>query len=151
MVAAGWYLTGVIGFDDFEPMPVESFSFVNPMGNSIQYLMTFTGAAINFGIAAVGGVITGAFLMAKARGEFHLESFTAADDFLRHISGGALMGTGGILALGCTIGQGVTGMSTLALGSLIALLSIILGGVWGLKSIEEGSVAAGLKAVFARG
>ncbi|NQV56769.1 MAG: YeeE/YedE family protein [Rhodospirillales bacterium] len=150
VVAAAWYVTGVIGFDEFEPTQLESFSFVNPSGNSIQYLMTFTGATINFGIATVGGVITGAFLMAKMRGEFHIESFTAADDFLRHISGAALMGTGGIMALGCTIGQGITGMSTLALGSLIALASIILGGVWGLKSIEEGGAVAGLKAIFAR-
>ncbi|MAF49414.1 MAG: YeeE/YedE family protein [Rhodospirillales bacterium] len=150
LVPAAWYLTGVIGYDDFEPTQLESFSFVSPSGNSIQYLMTFTGATINFGIAIVGGVISGSFLMAKARGEFRVESFTTADDFLRHIIGGAMMGSGGIVALGCTIGQGITGMSTLALGSLIALLSIIAGAVWGLRFIEEGSVLGGLKAVFAR-
>ena len=61
------------------------------------------------------------------------------------------MGTGGILAMGCTIGQGITGMSTLALNSVIALTSIIAGGVWGTKYLEEGSLGTALKAMFARG
>ncbi len=150
LVTAGWYLTGVIGQDDFEPTPLITFTFISPTAESIQFLMTYTGATINFGIAAVGGVIVGSFLMSKIKGEFHLESFTTADDFVRHIIGAAMMGVGGILALGCTVGQGITGMSTLALGSVIALLSIIFGGVWGLKFLEEGSVFNGLKAVFAK-
>jgi uncharacterized membrane protein YedE/YeeE len=70
---------------------------------------------------------------------------------LRHIVGGALMGTGGVLAMGCTIGQGITGMSTLALGSLIALLSIVAGGVYGMKYLEEGSFGGALRAILARG
>jgi hypothetical protein len=60
------------------------------------------------------------------------------------------MGTGGVLALGCTIGQGVSGMSTLALGSLIALLSIITGGAFGMKFLEEGSVIAACEDIFKR-
>ena len=80
-------------------------------------------------------------------GSFRFESFTSADDMIRHIFGGALMGTGGVLALGCTIGQGITGMSTLALGSLIALLSIIAGGIYGMKYLEEGSLGGAMKAI----
>ena len=151
LVTAGWYATGVIGHDDFEPVPVESVTFVAPVGNAIQYLMTFTGATINFGIAAVGGIIAGSFVMAKATGTFRIESFVDSGDMLRHMLGAALMGTGGVLALGCTIGQGVTGMSTLSLGSVIALLSIIAGGVFGMKYMEEGSVGGALGAMFARG
>ena len=79
---------------------------------------------------------------------FRSESFTTADDFIRHIIGAALMGTGGVLALGCTIGQGITGMSTLAVGSLIALASILVGGVFGLKYLEEDSFSGALKAMF---
>jgi len=150
LVPTGWYITGVLGFDDFEPTPLFSFTFVAPSGESIQYLMTFTGASINFGIAAVGGVIAGSFLMAVATKSFHIEAFSGADDMKSHMFGAILMGIGGVLALGCTIGQGLTGMSTLALGSLIALGSIITGAVWGLKSLEEGSVMAGLKAMLAR-
>lgn len=150
LVPAAWYLTGVVGKDDFDPTPLASFTFVAPTGDTIQYLMTFTGSTINFGIATVGGVIAGAFLMAKSRGEFRIESFTTADDFIRHILGAALMGTGGVIALGCTIGQGITGMSTLALGSLIALLSILVGGVYGLKYLEEDSFIDAFKAILSR-
>jgi uncharacterized membrane protein YedE/YeeE len=151
VVIGGWYITGVIGHDEFEPTRLESVTFVAPVGQSLQYLMTFTGSKINFGIAVVGGVIAGAFLMAKLRGEFRIEAFGGAADMLRHLVGGALMGTGGVLALGCTIGQGITGNSTLALGSLIAILSIIAGGVLGIRYLEEGSLGGAVKAVFARG
>ncbi len=70
---------------------------------------------------------------------------------IRHLIGAALMGTGGILAMGCTIGQGITGMSTLAIGSVIALASIIAGGVYGMRYLEEGSLGGALKAMLARG
>ncbi len=142
LIVLAWLVTGYIGFDEFEPTPVTSLSFVAPVAESLQYLMTFTGAKINFGIAVVGGIILGSFMAAKVAGEFRIESFVNAADMQRHLSGGALMGVGGVLALGCTIGQGVSGMSTLALGSLIALLSIIAGGVFGMKYLEEGSFKA---------
>lgn len=150
LVPIAWYVTGVIGFDEFEPTPLASFTFVAPVGESIQYLMTFTGSTINFGIAVVGGIIFGAFIAAKAGGQFRIEAFTDADDMIRHIIGGAIMGTGGVMALGCTIGQGVTGMSTLAVGSVLALASIVCGGVFGLKYIEEGSFGGAFNAIFAR-
>ena len=70
MVPVGWYITGVVGNDDFEPTPLFSFTFIAPIGETLQYLMTFTGASINFGIASVGGIITGSFLMAVATGTF---------------------------------------------------------------------------------
>jgi uncharacterized membrane protein YedE/YeeE len=151
LIPAAWYVTGVVGRDEFEPTPLSSISFVNPVGESIQYLMTFTGATINFGIAVVGGVIVGSFIAAKSAGEFRIEAFTDGGDMLRHIIGAAIMGVGGILALGCTIGQGLSGMSTLALGSVIALVSIITGGVYGMKYLEEGSFGDALKAMFQRG
>jgi uncharacterized membrane protein YedE/YeeE len=142
LIPAAWYVTGVIGYDDFDPVPLASLTFVSPVGESLQYLMTFTGATINFGISVVGGVILGSFIAAMTVGEFRLEAFSDKDDMARHMVGGALMGTGGIMALGCTIGQGISGMSTLALGSLIALLSIIGGAVLGFRYLEEGSLAA---------
>lgn len=148
---AGWVVTGVLGADDFKPVPLASVTFVAPVGESLQYLMTFTGSTINFGIATVGGVIVGSFLMAVATGTFQIEGFTDRDDFVRHIGGGMLMGAGGVLALGCTIGQGITGMSTLALGSVLAWLSIIAGGYLGVKYLEEGSFSGAVRAVFARG
>lgn len=127
IVPAGWYITGVVGFDDFEPTRLESYTFTGPMADSLMYLMTFTGSTISFSIAAVFGVILGSFIYAAVTGKFKLETFVSRSDMVRHIMGGILMGFGGVLALGCTIGQGITGVSTLALGSLIALVSIIFG------------------------
>lgn len=150
LIPVGWYITGVMGADEFDPTPLFSFTFVAPSAESIQYLMTFTGASINFGIASVGGVIVGSFLMAIATKSFHIEAFSGADDMKSHMGGAIMMGIGGVLALGCTIGQGLTGMSTLALGSLIALASIIFGAIWGLKALEEDSVFGGLKALISR-
>jgi len=133
IISAGWYVTGVIGFDDFDPVRLESYTFIAPTGQGLMYLMTFTGATINFGIAAVFGVILGSFLYVILTGKFRLETFTDRTDMLRHMMGGVLMGFGGVLALGCTVGQGITGMSTLAFGSLLAVISIIFGSALTMK------------------
>ena len=133
IIPAGWYVTGVLGFDDFDPVRFESYTFIAPTGESLMYLLTFTGSTINFGVAAVLGVILGSFLYVVSTGKFRLETFTDRGDMLRHIFGGIAMGFGGVLALGCTIGQGVTGMSTLALGSLLSLISIIFGSALTMK------------------
>lgn len=150
LISLGWWITGVLGNDDFSPTALGSFTFVAPMGDTLEYLMTYTGATINFGIAAVGGVIVGSFMVALVTGTFRVEAFKDSSDMLRHFIGAAIMGIGGVLALGCTIGQGITGVSTLAAGSLIALLSIVAGGVLGMKYLEEGSFSGALGAVLAR-
>lgn len=133
LIAGAWYVTGVIGNDDFEPLPIESISFIAPVGNTLNYLMTYTGATIGFGIAVVFGVIAGSFLYAVLSGNFRLETFNDKGDMVNHLFAGVLMGFGGVLSLGCTIGQGVSGMSTLALGSLIALVSIVAGSALTMK------------------
>lgn len=150
LIPAGWAITGIVGMDDFEPAPLGSFTFVAPAGETIQYLMTFTGATINFGIATVFGVITGSFIAALSTRSFHMEGFTDKTDMLRHTIGATLMGIGGVLALGCTVGQGITGMSTLAIGSVIALISIVFGGVLGMKHMEEGSLGGAFRALLQR-
>jgi uncharacterized membrane protein YedE/YeeE len=147
----GWLVTGVLAKDEFNPIPLSSITFVAPAGDSLQYLMTYTGSTINFGVAMIGGVVVGSFLMAIATGSFAIEHFTDRGDLTRHIGGAMLMGAGGVMALGCTIGQGITGMSTLALGSLIAWLSIIGGAYLGIRYLEEGTIGGALRAVFARG
>lgn len=133
IIPAGWYVTGVVGFDDFEPVRLESYTFVGPTAESLQYLMTYTGSTISFGVSAVFGVILGSFVYAVTTSRFRLEYFVNLSDMVRHIVGGMLMGFGGVLALGCTIGQGITGMSTLALGSLMALSSIVFGSALSMR------------------
>jgi hypothetical protein len=133
LIVAGWYITGRLGFDEFEPVRLESYTFVAPVGESVNYLMTYTGSTINFGIAAVFGVIAGSFLYAVLSGTFHIETFTSRQDMVNYVIAGVLMGFGGVIALGCTIGQGVTGMSTLAFGSAITLFTIIFGAALTMK------------------
>ena len=151
VVAAGWYVTGVIGNDEFEPVPLASLTFVRPLGESLVYLMVFSGATADFGIGTVAGVVTGSCAAAMAKGEFRLEAFDDSSEMLRHMAGGALMGMGGVLALGCTIGQAVTGMSTLSLSAPIVFAAIVVGACLGLRYLEEGSLIAAAKLVFTRG
>lgn len=139
LIPIGWYLTGVVGFDDFEPTPLVSLTFVAPVGNSIQYLMTYSGASSDFGIASVGGVLSGALLVTLLRGQWSLNGFDTPQLMIRYFVGASLMGVGGVLALGCSIGQGLTGLSTLSLGSMIAVASIIVGARAGFSYIRRQS------------
>lgn len=131
--AAAWVITGVAGNDDFEPVALEGVSFIAPVGNALNYLMTYTGSTIGFGIATVGGVIAGSFVYAILSGTFRIETFTSRGDMINHLVAGVLMGFGGVLSLGCTVGQGITGISTLALGSVLTALSIVFGCALTLK------------------
>ena len=148
LIPLGWLITGVLGADDFEPEPLVSLAFVAPIGRSLIYLMTYPAAPISFGIAAVGGVLVGGFLAARFTGDFRIEGFSGLDDLKRHLGGAVLMGVGGVLGLGCTIGQGMTGLSTLALGSVLTTLSIMVGGVLGVRYLERGSFKAALRATI---
>jgi hypothetical protein len=132
-VIAGWYVTGSLGVDDFDPVPVESMSFISSTGVTANYLMSFTGATINFGIALIFGMIAGSFVYAIISGNFRVETFSNRSEMVSHLVGGALMGFGGVLSLGCTIGQGVTGISSLAMGSVLATLSIVFGSALTMK------------------
>jgi len=129
LVASAWYVTGVIGFDDFDPVPFESVTFIAPVGNAINYLMTWTGSTIGFGIAVVFGILCGSLFYALASGGFRIETFSDRADMINHLIAGVLMGFGGVLALGCTVGQGVAGISTLSVGAILATGAIMLGSV----------------------
>ena len=148
LIPIGWLITGTLGNDPFEPEPLSSFAFVAPVARGLIYLMTFPSASISFGIAAVGGVFLGGFLAARYAGDFRIEGFSGLDDLIRHLVGAALMGVGGVLGLGCTVGQGMTGLSTLALGSMLTTVSIMAGGVLGVRFLERGSLKAALLAML---
>lgn len=137
-VAGGWALTGLT-FDELADKPVTpvSLTFVRPAGDALEWLQRATAlGAPGFGVATVFGTILGAFLTAKATGQFRLTTFSDAGDTVRHLGGAILMGIGGIMALGCTIGQGITGMSTLAAGSFLTVAGLIAGGIAGVKALE---------------
>ena len=127
LVPAGWAATGWLGADDFNPIPVTSLTFVSPLADSVQYVMLSTGMTLNFGIALVAGVLTGSVVTAVLTGRFQLEGYSSPSHMVRSISGAALMGIGGAMAYGCSIGQGLTGISTLALPSFVAMAGIVTG------------------------
>ena len=112
----------------------QSFTFINPIGQSYGYTIAgFDRAMISFGLVAVFGVILGSLLWALLSRSFRLEWFVDMKDFFMHAIGAVLMGFGGVLAMGCTIGQGITGVSTLAIGSLLTFFSIVFGSALTMK------------------
>ena len=112
----------------------QSFTFINPMGQSVGYVGGgFQRTELGFGVMAVLGVVLGSFLWAIIARGFRIEWFSSVRDFVNHFIGGILMGFGGVLAMGCTIGQAVTGISTLAIGSFITFFAIVLGSALTMK------------------
>ena len=139
LVAVGWWITGVLGADDFDPVRLASLTFVAPIGDSLQYLMLSTGTSLRFGVTVVAGIVVGSALMSLLTREFQWQSFSSPGQTGRAAIGGCLMGFGGILSIGCTLGQGLSGFSTLALSSLIALAAIVVGArlALGLRIIQK--------------
>ena len=147
IIVALWVVSGWLGYVEEHPRTLEeaylrtnsgrmeSLSFVAPVAYTIDYLMFFsdTSKVVTIGIVAVIGVIAGSAVYAIASGRFRWEGFRDTEDMANHLVGGALMGFGGVTALGCTVGQGLSGVSTLAIGSFIAVAAIVAGAVLALK------------------
>lgn len=113
---------------------VQSFTFINPMGETLAYMANpGNSLLITFGVGALVGVLLGSFAYALVSRSFRIEWFYDLRDFINHAIGAVLMGVGGVLAVGCTIGQGISGVSTLSLGSMLTLASIILGSALTMK------------------
>jgi hypothetical protein len=144
-IVAGWWLTGgPIGreWKEYADMAtvvpsrvqVQSYTFVSPMGDTLRYLLDPANfSLVNFGVVALAGVILGSAVWAALTGQFRIEWFASWGDFANHAIGGVLMGTGGVLSMGCTVGQAITGMSTLAIGSILTFLAIVIGAAGTMK------------------
>jgi hypothetical protein len=117
---------------------LESMSFVGPAAYTLELLMLWTDKSLHvtFGVAAVVGVVLGSLAVALATRRFRWEGFASLQDLRNQLAGAVLMGFGGVTALGCTIGQGLSGVSTLALGSVLATASIVVGAVAAMKVIN---------------
>ena len=147
VVVGGWYVSGKLGYLAEDPNTLqeaflgtnggrlESLSFVAPQAYTLELLMfwTDTSKIVTFGIASVLGVVAGSAAYALASGKFRWESFRDAKDTANHMIGGVLMGFGGVTAMGCTVGQGIAGFSTLALGSMLTFASIVAGSALTMK------------------
>lgn len=128
LVALGWFATGILAFDEFDPQPAESLAFTSSTAGALFYAMAATALEPNFGLGLVIGALAGAHLSARIRGELALASFESPAQTLRYLLGAVLMGVGGVLAGGCTVGNGLSGVSSLGVGPMIGLAAIVLGG-----------------------
>ncbi len=145
LVVIGWYVTagpgGITLLEELEFMDqrpfftgAQSLTFIGPTGHLAQYLKEgFASVFLTFGVATILGVVIGSFLYTVIFRKVRIEWFASWNDFLMHVAGGLLMGIGGVLAMGCTIGQGISGVSTLALGSILSIVSIIAGSAATMK------------------
>lgn len=147
-VVAGWYVTGHLGYgenpDTLEntffgtnSRTIESMSFIAPAAYLLELLLLWSDRSlgVTFGIAAALGVVAGSMVYSLATRTFRWEGFASTSDTANHIVGAILMGAGGVTAMGCTIGQGITGISTLAVGSVLATLSIVAG-CWATLKVQ---------------
>jgi uncharacterized membrane protein YedE/YeeE len=180
-VLAAWYVTSNVHIDAFgeqyslggyyaewelladseegkpaqgRPLGPQSLTFINPMGQTLGYATKgFDSRLLTFGVMVFLGVVAGSLAWSLASRRFRFEWFSSPGDFLAHLVGALLMGFGGVLALGCTIGQGTTGISTLALGSFLTFAAIVLGSALTMKvkyyKLVYGDEASIAKAVIA--
>lgn len=137
-VIAVWMLTGLASDELADNViQVSSITFVRPTGDTLEYLMRFTAlGAPSIGVVTLVGTLVGSFIGALMMGRLHLTTFADPMDTKRNLFGAALMGIGGVLALGCTVGQAITGVSTLAVGSMITFAAIVAGGFIGIKRLN---------------
>lgn len=146
-VVAAWYVSGHLGYiaehpDTLEEVflttnsgRMEALSFVAPQAYALELLMLWSDSSrtLSFGIVTLLGVVAGSFAWSMLTGSFRWEGFAGVEDTASHLLGAALMGFGGVVGMGCTIGQGISGFSTLALGSIVTFLSIVAGAAAMLK------------------
>jgi uncharacterized protein len=147
VVVAMWWVSGHMGFVPEHPETldavyvatssgrIEALNFVAPIANTLDWLMFYSDASkvLTTGVMAVSGVVCGSALSALQSKTFRLEGFANPRDLGQHLLGSVLMGVGGVTAMGCTIGQGLSGMSTLSLNAFMALAAIVLGAVVSLR------------------
>ena len=167
VIVGGWYVSGHLGYLPEDPQTLEekfvatdsgrmeSYSFVAPTAYLLELLLLWTDQSrlLTFGIAGVLGMLAGSAAVALTTRTFRWEGFASVEDIGNHVVGAILMGFGGVAALGCTIGQGLTGISTLAVGSILTLGAIIVGSVmavkyqmWRIERTEARAVAAPARA-----
>ncbi|MES2969059.1 MAG: YeeE/YedE family protein [Pseudomonadota bacterium] len=117
---------------------VEGLSFTAPIGRTLIYLMTSTAGGITFSVGAVVGVMAGALLGSTIRGLFRWEACEDPRELGRQVGGAVLMGIGGVVAMGCSVGQGVTAFAALAWSGPVTLAAIIAGALFGLHQLISG-------------
>lgn len=146
LVPAGWVGTGFVLFDDFDPIAMESLSFTAPFADTLFWGIAATAIPAGFGVGLIGGAFAGAGALALLSGRFAWQSFESPRQTGRYLAGGAIMGVGGVLAGGCTIGAGLAGIPTLGLAALLVLAAIAAGALATDRALARGGRAAAVAA-----
>jgi hypothetical protein len=150
LVVAMWWVSGHLGYlpehpETLEPVylttysgRMESLSFVAPAANTLDWLLFFSDRSkvLNLGVVSAAGVLAGSFVMACFKQGFRWEGFKTTEDLVNHLVGAILMGIGGVTAMGCSFGQGLSGVSTLALNSFTALAFIVVGALLAFRYLS---------------
>ncbi|MFU8882208.1 MAG: YeeE/YedE family protein [Rhodobacterales bacterium] len=146
LVPLGWVGTGYVLFDDFDPIAMESLSFTSAAADALFYTVASSSISANFGVALIAAVALGALLSSLIRREFVWQSFATPRETGRYLSGASLMGVGGVLAGGCTVGAGLSGIPTLSIAAILAIAAIAAGGLITERLLNAGSSARGAQA-----
>jgi uncharacterized membrane protein YedE/YeeE len=141
-IVSGWAGTQWVHATGFDQLPVVSHSFSAPVGESILFAMTGNLRPLSFAVGSVAGVWLGAFIGSLIKGHFRWEACEDPRELRRQILGAAIMGAGAVIALGCTVGQGMTAFSLLAISAPVTFLAIFAGAALGLRQLIEGFRAA---------
>lgn len=139
LVPLSWAGTGFILFDEFDPIAMQSLSFTSPSADLLFWAVASTAIPAGFGVGLMGGVIAGSALASLAKGEFKWQSFETPQQTRRYLAGAMLMGLGGVLAGGCTVGAGLGGIPTLSIAAILALAFITIGAIATRRVLEGGA------------
>ncbi|SFI55939.1 YeeE/YedE family protein [Celeribacter neptunius] len=137
LVPAAWVGTGYVLFDEFDPIALESLSFTSPSAETLFWSIAASSIPAGFGTGLVGGVISGALVSSLLSDRFRWQSFESPRQTGRYMAGAALMGVGGVLAGGCTVGAGLSGVPSLSIAAILALLAIGTGGALTARLIRD--------------
>lgn len=143
LVPLGWVGTGFILYDDFDPIAMESLSFTAPAADTLLWGIASSAISPGFGVGLVGGVLAGALLASLLTGTFAWQSFESPGQTGRYLAGASLMGLGGVLAGGCTLGAGLSGIPTLSVAALLAIGTIAAGALLTNALLSRGADADG--------
>ncbi|NND42137.1 MAG: YeeE/YedE family protein [Silicimonas sp.] len=141
-IVTGWVGTSLVASHGFAPLPVVSHTFSRPLGETMLYVMTSSGRSLSFGVGSVAGVVVGAFIGSLIKGHFRWEACEDPRELKRQITGAAMMGVGAVVALGCTVGQGLSAFSVLAFSAPVTMVAIFAGASIGLRQLISGFMPA---------
>lgn len=137
-IISGWLGTYWVAETGFEARAIESHTFSAPVGDTLIYTMIGSAMTLSFAIGSVVGVLTGAFIGSLIKGHFRWEACEDPRELRRQIIGASVMGIGAVIAMGCSVGQGISAFSTLAYSAPVTFLAIFAGAWFGLKQLIEG-------------